>query len=120
VHSRRNAEAAKHGALIWFVGDAESFRQSNPISELTQKLGAKRVDGSTLYALHSHAELAIQSGCDLAGCLVCECEDADTAGIESTLLDQKPDSLDEAVGFSSARPSADQKWLRVGFDSSAL
>jgi hypothetical protein len=78
------------------------------------------VNRSTLHALDTIVEVALESGGDLAGRFVGEGEDANPGRLDREVLDQKADALDETEGFAGARTGEDEQRLRRGFNRRAL
>jgi hypothetical protein len=88
--------------------------------ELAQQLGAKRVDGSTLYTLSARPQLALEPRGNLARRFVGERENADALRIQSALLDEEPNPLDQAERLSRARTGENQDRLRKRLNGLAL
>jgi hypothetical protein len=74
---------------------------------------------STLHKVHARTEL-LETRRDLVCRLVGEREDADSVGVESTILDEKSNALDEAEGLSRARPGEYKDGTRWSLDRLAL
>ena len=113
-------DAAEHSQLIIFVGDSESRLEPHLCAEFAQELCAERVNRSALDSLCVGAEVLFEARGDLAGGFVGESKSADSRWIEAALLDEKTDSLDEAVSLSCARPCQHEKRLRLCLDRSSL
>ena len=120
LHLPRNSEPPQNGFLVRLVGNAEPGLEIHLFAKIAQQLGAERVDGAALDALHTIAQLALQSLGDLAGGLVGECENADSRRIEGETLDEIANALDEAERFSGTRSGEDQKRLRWPLDRVSL
>jgi hypothetical protein len=80
--------------LLGLVGDAETRLQIDVLAKLAQQLGAERVDRSALHSLDAVPELSLQTLGNFAGCLVRECEDADSRRVDVEPLDEVADALD--------------------------
>ncbi len=89
-------------------------------SELPQQLSAKCVNRPAFDALRAGCELSLETRGDLAGSLVGECENADALRIESALLDQEPDSLDQAKGLAGTGTGKNENWLRASLNGFTL
>lgn len=89
-------EAPEHRLLVLIVGDAEASLEAYVRAVLAEQLGTESVDRSPLHPLRALSKLTLQSRRDFVGGLVGEGERADTRRVDADLLDEKPDSLDEA------------------------
>jgi len=98
--------------LIFVVGDVEARLQPDVCAEFAQRLRAKSVNRPALYALGARAQLPLETRCDLAGGFVREGEDADALRIETALLDQKSDALDQAECLAGPGTSKNQYRIR--------
>jgi hypothetical protein len=78
------------------------------------------VDRPALDSLYAGAELALETFGDLTGCFVGKSKDANAPGIDRELLDEKSDALNQAKGFSRARPGQNEQRLRGCFDCGTL
>jgi hypothetical protein len=92
--------------LVLLVGNPESGLERYVRAELAQELRTEGMNRSTLHELHARAELLETRG-DLVRRFVGEREDADSVGVESTILDEKSNALDEAECLSRARSGED-------------
>lgn len=106
--------------MIVVVGDVEARLQSDLGSEFAEHLGAKSVNRSALHTLGARAQLSLQPHCDLARSPVRERKDADSFRIETALLDEKPDALDQAESLAGAGTGENQYWMRRRLDGLTL
>ena len=120
LHLARNPEAAQNGFLVRLVGNAEAGLEIHLFAKFAQQLGAERVDGAALDALHTIAQLALQSLGDLTGGLVGECENADSRRFDDEALDEIANALDEAERFSGTWSGEDEERLRWPLDRVSL
>ena len=116
----RAFDAPQHIELVLLVGDAKARLEKHGGAEFAKELRAERVDGSAFDLLGRRAEPRLEPVGDLAGGLVGEREGADAIGLESFVLDQIPDALDEAEGLARARAREDEHRMRRGLDGAPL
>ena len=115
----RYTQPAQYRSLVVLVGNSESRLQSHFFTELTQQLGAERVDGATLDAVTRVAELG-ETLRDLAGGFVGEGENANSTRIDIQSADQVPNALDQAESLACTRPGENQRRPRRREDRRAL
>lgn len=120
VKTARSPQAAQHRLLVLFVGDAESYLQSDVLTELAQQLGAETMNSAAPHALDTITKLALETVGDLASSLVREREDTDPGGIDSYVIDEETDPLDQAKRLPSAGPRKQKQRPGLGFDCRAL
>ena len=89
--------------MVLVVGDAEAGLQSDVDAELAQQLGAEGVNRSPFDPLGPRLQLPLETRGDLSRGLVGERENADALRIESALLDEESDPLDQAERLARAR-----------------
>ena len=95
VPSSISLEPAEDRELILLVGDAKPGLESDVRAELAEQLRAEGMNGSALDSLYARAEV-LQSRSDLVRGLVGEREDADSIRVDSVILDEESNALDEA------------------------
>ncbi len=78
------------------------------------------MDGAARDATGGRAQSCLEPVRNLAGGLVGEGEGTDARRIEAVMLDQKPDALRKAIGFSRAGAGQNEQRARVGFDRCPL
>ncbi len=100
-------QPAEYRELILAVGNPESGLQADVRTELPQQLRAERMDRPALDQLYTGAEL-LEPGGDLVRCLVGEREDADSLRIDPKVLDEVPNSLDEAERLAGTWSGEDE------------
>jgi hypothetical protein len=100
-------EPAEYRELVLLVGNAESGFEADVRTKLAEKLCAEGMDRSALHALYTGAEVLETRG-DLVGRLVGEREDADSIRVDSKILDEKSDALDEAKRLPRTRAGQDE------------
>jgi hypothetical protein len=93
--------------LILLVGNAESRRERDVGAELSQQLRTERMNRSALHKLHARTKLLETRG-NLVCRLVGEREDADSVGVDSKILDEKSNALDEAECLPRTRSGEDE------------
>ena len=87
-------QPAEDRELILLVGNAKSRLEPHVRAELTQQLRTEGMNRSALHELDLGAEL-LQTRGDLVGRFVREREDADPVGVDSKVLDEESNALDE-------------------------
>ena len=101
---RRLTQAGEHGTLIILVGDSKPALESHVVPVCPQQFGAEGVNRPALHQLDAGIEV-IQPPADFFGRLVGERKGVDAAWFHSELLNQEPDSFDEAKRLARARAS---------------
>ncbi len=106
--------------MVLVVGDAEAGLQSDVGAKLAQQLGAEGVNRSPFDALGPRLQPPLETRGDLSSRLVREREDADALRIESSLLDEESDPLDQAERLARAGTGENKDRLGEGLDGLAL
>jgi hypothetical protein len=91
-------EPAEYRELVLLVGNAETGFEADLRTKLAEQLCTEGMDRSALHSLYTRAEVLETRG-DLVGRLVGEREDADSIRVDSKILDEESNSLDEAKRF---------------------
>ena len=100
-------EPAENRELVLLIGDAESGFEADFRSKLPEQLGTEGVDRSTFDRFYAGAEVLETRG-DLVGSLVGEGEDADSIRVDSNILDEESNALDEAKGLPRTGAGQDE------------
>ena len=100
-------EAAEYRELVLLVGNAESGFEADMRTKLAEQLCTEGMDRSALYSLYTCAEVLEARG-DLVGRLVGEGEDADSIRVDSKILDEKSNALDQAESLPCAGAGQDE------------
>jgi len=116
----RAFDAAQDAQLIVFVRNAEAALDADERSELTEQLGAERMDGPARDLRRRGPEAMGKPVRDLARGLVGERERSDASRVVAQLLDQKTNAFGEAVRFARARPREHEQRPRRRFDRITL
>lgn len=95
-------QTAEDRQLILLVGNPESRLEPDVRPELAQQLRAEGMNRSPLHEVHARAEL-LETRCNLVGRFVGERENADSVGVDSEILDEKSNALDQAEGLPRTR-----------------
>ena len=106
--------------MVIIIGDAEARLQADVGSKLAQQLGAECVNRSALHAVGARAQLPLETRRYLTSGLVGERENADAFRIESALLDEKSNPLDQAECLAGAGAGENQDRLGESLDRLAL
>ena len=100
-------QPAEDRELILVVGNPESRLERDVGAELAQQLRTEGMNRSALHKLDARVELLETRG-DLVRCLVGEREDADSVGVDSKILDEESNALDEAECLPRTRSGEDE------------
>jgi len=88
-------------------------------AKLAEQLCAEGMNGSALDSLYTRAEV-LQARSDFVRCLVGEREDADPIRIDSMILDQESNALDEAKRLPCTGSGKDEYRPKGSFNRLAL
>lgn len=119
VPSSISLQPAEDRELILLVGDAKSRLETDVRTKLAQQLRAKGMDGAALHQVHARAQL-LEAGRDLVRRLVGECEDADSIRVDSKILDEESNALDQAKGLTCTRARQNEDRAEGSFNRLAL
>jgi len=119
VPSSISLQPAEDRELILLVGDAKPGLESDVRAKLAEQLCAEGMNGSAFDSLCTRAEV-LQARSDLVRGLVGEREDADSIRVDSMILDEEPDALDEAERLSCAGSGQDEDRPQGSLDRIAL
>src|SRR5258707_8407265 len=101
VPRAKTFEAREYTELIILVGDSESAREPDAITEFAEDLGAKRVNRPSLYAITVGTEL-LESRRDFLGGFIGERECENSCRVELARFNEESDALDETKSLSRA------------------
>jgi hypothetical protein len=100
-------EPAEYQELVLLVGNAESGFEADVRTKLAEQLRTEGMDRSALHSLDTRAEVLETRG-DLVGRLVGEGENADSVRLDSKILDEESNALDEAKGLPCTGAGEDE------------
>jgi hypothetical protein len=120
VALRPDPKPSQYPALVVLVGDAEPAPQAGGRRVIAQQAEAEGVQCAPGDVLGQWADLALQPGGDLVGCLVGEGDGADAPGIEAMPGDEPSDAGNEAVGLAGTGPGDHEHRTERGVDRLAL
>jgi hypothetical protein len=102
---------AEYRELILLIGDAKAGLERDVRAELAEQLCAEGMNRSALHRLYARAEVLETRG-DLVRGLVGEREDADSIRVDSKILDEESNALDEAKGLpcTGSGQDEDRSW----------